>query len=387
MILSPDPAAQYQNADIGPVIEAFKATEITLDEIIDRADGVFTDMDFVHISEQLEKQGKSTWSRIPRIYTLLHLIDKLDWMKNFHNSTDAQIPFDEDALMKRVPSATSEDLRVVLTKQRLVHSDHAKQLEDPLGQHLEIDGISDQYFRTHKTLGHGKSGIVVQVESRLSLKQYALKTLQLSSFDDTSIDMSASGLRQDLRALRNEIQVLKRLSHRHLITIVGSFEDRKYFGILIAPVADMDLGVFLDMSKNMGPDDNESKCGSLYRNSLNLYKKVLMSFYGCLAEALKFLHSEGVTHRDIKPQNILVKIKPDSILLKDSNIYLGDFGLARQWNDESVSGTTKGDIEDYTAMYAAPEVVDEVVCILISYYIRKHDVDYGDYNNQKVGLV
>lgn len=72
---------------------------------------------------------------------------------------------------------------------------------------------------------------------------------------------------------------------------------------------------------------------------------VLRGFFGCLANAINFLHGAKIRHRDIKPQNILVK---------GSSIYLTDFGISLDWENLSRSTTTKDTAK--SMLYCAPEV-------------------------------
>jgi serine/threonine protein kinase len=72
---------------------------------------------------------------------------------------------------------------------------------------------------------------------------------------------------------------------------------------------------------------------------------LLRSYYGCLSNALRFLHNAKIRHRDIKPENILIK---------GATVLLIDFGLSFDWEHLSRS-TTTADLAK-TPVYAAPEV-------------------------------
>lgn len=73
---------------------------------------------------------------------------------------------------------------------------------------------------------------------------------------------------------------------------------------------------------------------------------LLTRFLGCLTNALQYLHSIKIRHRDIKPHNILVK---------GERILLTDFGIALDWENLSRATTTAD--SGKTLMYAAPEVI------------------------------
>lgn len=65
-----------------------------------------------------------------------------------------------------------------------------------------------------------------------------------------------------------------------------------------------------------------------------------------ICEALQYAHSQGVIHRDIKPQNVL--------MTTDGRAKLADFGLARPLHPEATT-VTRGHVSMGTLAYMAPE--------------------------------
>jgi serine/threonine protein kinase len=72
---------------------------------------------------------------------------------------------------------------------------------------------------------------------------------------------------------------------------------------------------------------------------------ILRTFFGCLASGLQYLHENKIRHRDIKPDNILVR---------KHEVFLADFGISLDWEHLSRSTTTQE--SGRTLAYCAPEV-------------------------------
>ena len=75
-------------------------------------------------------------------------------------------------------------------------------------------------------------------------------------------------------------------------------------------------------------------------------------FLFTMSNVLKYIHSNDIIHRDIKPQNILGKILPNG----NMDIKLADFGIAKQmevgdYEKEAYTNSLLG-----TPIYMAPEV-------------------------------
>lgn len=244
------------------------------------------------------------------------------------NLSDFSLPYSEENL----PHAVSGDLkrRQFLEYQNYVLTAHAHDLEKEGGEHQNVEGNADSFFRKERELGSGGFGEVDEVVSYLSIKRYARKRFGRGrSFRKDQVS---------IKNFENELQILKKLSHRHLVKLIGSYTDRQWVGIIMTPVADMDLSTYLDADR-VSPKDNRDRQICLRR------------FYGCLATALKYLHGEKIRHKDIKPKNILVK---------NREVFLADFGTSHNFSDDTRS-TSEGTAKGFTPRYCAPEVAQHGV--------------------------
>lgn len=88
--------------------------------------------------------------------------------------------------------------------------------------------------------------------------------------------------------------------------------------------------------------------GELIRVAGSLGENQVRDVSAQLLDALSYLHSRNITHRDIKPDNIL--------LANHSPIWvkLSDFGLSKMIDNETFLRTFCG-----TLLYCAPEVYHE----------------------------
>ncbi|KAJ8105363.1 hypothetical protein OPT61_g10225 [Boeremia exigua] len=152
---------------------------------------------------------------------------------------------------------------------------------------------------------------------------------------------------------RKEIEVLKKVSHTHVIRLVGTYTHQRHFGILLYPVALCDLHTFFeDVEAYWTKDSDDAQKARL--DALDYLKTPgpsgkafpIYSQIGCLISAIAYLHSQKVRHKDLKPSNIL---------LSPGHLYLSDFGSATDFSLLSQSAT---DNERGTPRYFAPEVAE-----------------------------
>ncbi|OCL07440.1 kinase-like protein, partial [Glonium stellatum] len=135
------------------------------------------------------------------------------------------------------------------------------------------------------------------------------------------------------RRVQEEVDILRRImGNYHIVEFKHAFTDPRGFCVLVTPVADYDLAVFYEYCTT-----------EAYAESI---LEPLRKWFSCLAYGLEFIHSHRIRHKDIKPQNILVK---------DGNVLFADFGLAKDFtSSDGMTSTTEGYTQK-TPMYAAPE--------------------------------
>ena len=117
-----------------------------------------------------------------------------------------------------------------------------------------------------------------------------------------------------------EAQLLASLQHPNIVTIYDLVRDR---GWLIMELMQSDL----------------SRVAGRRQMDLDALRTALAH----ALRALKFLHSHGIVHGDVKPSNLMID--------RRRRVKLGDFGLARRVANET------GSLVQGTAKYMAPEVV------------------------------
>lgn len=136
--------------------------------------------------------------------------------------------------------------------------------------------------------------------------------------------------------IKNEFSVMRKLTHQHIIQVLFWLKDPQglTYSIFMNPVADDTLYALIErrFDRQSLPESDRYS---------------IKSWFGCLLDAVAFAHRVNIIHRDIKPTNILIK---------DGRVYLGDFGLAKDFTSEETS-QTKNNAVHGTSVYRAPEVM------------------------------
>jgi hypothetical protein len=207
----------------------YRSLQERMSEFLPSRDDRYTDSDIQQISNLLEHMNCISWSKVPRIYTVLRRIGQLQLLDAFiaQGITDIWFPFSNTSLPQLLsPSFRSEFLQVqsvVLTK--------AIDLEKgELGQHRYFGEGEPLPFKVLGILGKGGYGQVDKVLSLTSYNEYALKRVRRRKFFTQA--------KERMKDFERELEVLKRLKHQHTVVFIGSYTDPLYLGLIMSPVAD-----------------------------------------------------------------------------------------------------------------------------------------------------
>ena len=180
-------------------------------------------------------------------------------------------------------------------------------------------------FKTLRQLGRGSFGQVDEVEEITTGNVYARKNILLGG------NSTATARREE--EIEKEFRIMEKLTHTHIITVMFWLRSETVCSIIMKPACDMDLRCYLE------------RC--IYNDYPADDLRQMLPWFGCLLEALAFAHRLNVTHKDIKPSNILIK---------DNHVYLADFGMAKDdivtELDENGSYSVWG-----ASVYRAPEIM------------------------------
>lgn len=132
----------------------------------------------------------------------------------------------------------------------------------------------------------------------------------------------------DPARIMNEVMIMKNLQHPCVIKMHDIVDNADSVFIMLELMKGGDLLTRIVSKKK-------------------LTEKVSKLFFIQMCYAVKYLHDKHITHRDLKPDNVLLQSDNEETLIKVS-----DFGLSKFVQNDSVMRTLCG-----TPLYVAPEVL------------------------------
>ena len=180
------------------------------------------------------------------------------------------------------------------------------------------------------TLGTGSYGAVCKAKCDQLL--CAAKLLYPVLFQMQAPD-PGKGHRRPFRRFEEECQILSRINHPNIVQYLGTYRDPETNApVLLMELMDESLTQFLESS----PRD------------LSYHTQVNLSYD--IAQALTFLHSNEIIHRDLSSNNVL--------LLASTRAKVTDFGMSK-FTDLNVTQLTTMTTCPGTPAFMSPEALDE----------------------------
>jgi serine/threonine protein kinase len=186
---------------------------------------------------------------------------------------------------------------------------------------IQKDPYEDYYIGP--VIGKGAFSVVQECHKKQQPKmKYAVKVFDKSAFQQ-----------QEWLQVANEIAILKEIKHNNIISLEGLYETEQSLFIFMEYVSGGEL--FTEVG-HFGPLSEACASRVVYQ----------------IADALLYLHSQSITHRDLKLENVLVCKDPCNGYLR---VKLSDFGLSKKMalSSEEMMKTRCG-----TPAYAAPEILN-----------------------------
>ncbi|AOA60776.1 Calcium/calmodulin-dependent protein kinase 2 [Komagataella phaffii CBS 7435] len=174
-----------------------------------------------------------------------------------------------------------------------------------------------QDYTFGKTLGAGAFGVVRQARDNATKENYAIKIILKKTLNGNE------------KMIMDEIAVLSKLHHKHIVGFKDFFESKDKF-FLVTQLATG--GELFDRIIEKTKFKEADAARVIYQ----------------ILSATEYIHDKDIVHRDIKPENVLYLTRDE-----DSPIVLADFGVAKQLRTpDQIIVNQAGSFG-----YAAPEVL------------------------------
>ena len=160
--------------------------------------------------------------------------------------------------------------------------------------------ILDGKYLMGKLLGRGATAEVVEVLDLQTLQRKVVKVFKVAR----KHSLHPGGAEAKVRQISSEYLVLKRLQHRNVLRVYEMMRQETEWQLILAVVTEYCAGTLEELRLSL-PDHR------IPLNNCHFYFRQLV-------EGIEFLHSRGVSHGDLKPDNLLIR--------NDNSLRLADFG-------------------------------------------------------------
>ena len=172
-------------------------------------------------------------------------------------------------------------------------------------------------YQLGQEIGSGAFGKVLLGKHITTGEKVAIKILDKIKLSKTP---------DDYQLVKQELSILKIVKHKYIVRLFEILETSRYIFIVMEYCEGGDIMNYIISKGRLS--ENES-----------------LKFFHQLINALFYLHSQSIAHRDVKIDNLLLDSNKDLKLI--------DFGLSTKYKEDELLNQPCG-----TIVYAAPEVLD-----------------------------
>jgi serine/threonine protein kinase len=190
--------------------------------------------------------------------------------------------------------------------------------QGPQGGPGTVVVASKSMFAFSYAVGKSSYGVVWKATKKSNKQDYAIKIMDKATvYNMRSVD-----------CMQNELKLLSVLRDPFIVNMHYAFQEKGQLYLVTRYNSGGDLRYHMDMRK---------------RSKRMFAENEAQYIIACIILALEYLHDNGVIHRDVRPENIVLNSRG---LCK-----LCDFQLARVWREDN-SSDTSGSVG-----YCSPEVL------------------------------
>ena len=172
-------------------------------------------------------------------------------------------------------------------------------------------------YKLGEEIGSGAFGKVILGLHIITGERVAIKILDKFILSQTP---------EDYELVRQELSILKIVKHKYIVQLYEILETPQHIFIIMEYCEGQDIMDYILTRNRLSEDES-------------------LKYFQQLINALYYLHSQNITHRDIKIDNLLLD--------RNLDLKLIDFGLSTRYRDDRLLNQPCG-----TVVYAAPEVLD-----------------------------